>query len=93
MSAQTLIRRTAGQQLEHSVDTALGNPLRAAGAVSLGVAAAAALTSYLSKSERVATTAWVAAAIVGTAAVISGAAATRDAAGLRRTAAGRPAAK
>lgn len=93
MSAQTLSRRSAGQQHEHSDKIALSSPLRAAGAVSLGFAAAAALTSYLSKSERVATTAWVAAAIVGTAAVISGAAATRDVSHLRRTAACRQATK
>lgn len=49
----------------------------AAGAVvPLGVAAAAAVTTYLTTHERVAMTAWVAVAVVGSASVISAAVAS-----------------
>lgn len=47
-------------------------PVMLAGAlVPIGVSAAAAVTSVFSASERVAITAWVCSAIIGTAAVIS----------------------
>jgi small-conductance mechanosensitive channel len=50
----------------------------AAGAVvPLGLAIAAAVTTYITTSDRVAVTAWIAVAIVGTASVISTAVASR----------------
>ena len=50
----------------------------AAGAVvPLGLSAAAAVTTYVTAYERVAVTAWIAVAIVGTASVVSTAAAAR----------------
>lgn len=51
--------------------------IAAGAAVPLGTALAAAVTSYLARSERVAMAAWIATGVVGTAAVISAATAAR----------------
>lgn len=52
--------------------------LIAAGAtVPIGLAVAAAVTSYVSESEKVATTAWIVTAVVGAAGIIASAAAAR----------------
>lgn len=48
--------------------------LAVGGTIPLGLAGAAALSSYVSKNERVSIAAWVAVAVVGTASVISSAA-------------------
>lgn len=74
----------SSQSDETSVADLMNAPVRepfrmigVGGAVSIAMAVSAVLTSYLSKSERVATTAWVVAAIVGTASIISSASAAR----------------
>jgi hypothetical protein len=55
----------------------LWKDVTAGSVVPLGLAGAAAFTSYITKHERVAVTAWIAVAVVGSAAVIAAASASR----------------
>ncbi len=75
------VDRTGGTSREKHITTESEQrawSIIAAGAsVPIGVSAAAAYTTYVSDSERVSITAWIAVAIVGTASVISSAVAAR----------------
>ncbi|MCA9010540.1 MAG: hypothetical protein KDB01_12380 [Planctomycetaceae bacterium] len=53
------------------------NIIAAGSVVPLGLAVTAAVTTYLTSNEKIASTAWIAVAVVGTASVISAAVASR----------------
>jgi hypothetical protein len=81
MMSQTIPHRRVDRELDRTLDlNPLPNPVTtmAAGAVvPLGLAAAATLATFRAASERVAVTAWIAVAVVGSASVIAAAAASR----------------
>ena len=70
--------RTVDRRVEVAASESGWKFLVAGGVVPLGMSAAAAVSTYLSNSDRVAVAAWVATAVVGTASVISAAAASQS---------------
>jgi hypothetical protein len=79
--SQTVAARSSDRELDRTLDlNPVPNPLSpmiAGAVVPLGLAAAATVATYAARSERVAVTAWIAAAVVGSIAVISTATVSR----------------